>query len=665
MRVLGSTVACVLVCLAVVGCGNSDDEAERPAFVGAADDLPVSCHPFRSAGACGVPFPSSVYLDEDASTPTGFRVALPAELLPASAATEDPFDPAPWNRADGFSWATPIVAYFPEKLDDASLPSQNDFTESLSPQSATVIVDMDSGELVPHFSELDLSADITPEERQPLILRPARHLQPNHHYAVGITRSLHTLDGAPPARPAGFDSAIRGAKSSEPLVAKALKALPDTLAALSAAGVAKSDLLLAWDFRTQSQEQATHRVLSMRDQALEKAGDMGLGFTIDSVETAPNAQIFKRVRGTFQVPSFLTSDDRTLAEAELVLDDADTPVFQSVATYPFDLVIPASADTAGPYPLLVYGHGLLGSADEIAGSHVRNFCNDKGYVCIGTDWIGLSEQEESGIGQNGASWEAIRDINHFAWVGDRLQQSLVNFMVLTRTAKSILADPQVALTSGQSPLADPFEVYYYGISQGSIMGASLLAYSPDIQRGVLQVGGTAYSLMIQRSVNWNQFFPTIRNAYPDRVAQHLLMALWQPQFDFSEGSGTAWAQGQNPPLAGTSEKQVLMQIAVGDSQVTNLAAAVQARTLGLPLLTPSALDIWGLQSASDGAPTAISTWDLVREPPPTTNATPVSDNDVHGDIRKLPENQEQTDVFLRTGQVKDTCGGKCEFPGGP
>jgi hypothetical protein len=610
-----------------------------------------------------VPYPSSVWSELDASTRTGQRLSLPAELISASASSEEPFDPSAWNRLDGFSLATPIVAWFPEKLDSSSLPSQLDFTQSLSPESATLIVDMQTNQLVAHFSELDESADIEPSARQPLMLRPATHLLPNHRYAVAVTRRLRALDGGAPARPPGFASALAGAKSSQPIAQKALASLPETLAALEAAGAKRDDLLLAWDFQTGSLEQITENVLSMRDQALAEVGDAGMGYAISSVESAPQPEIFKRVRGTFAVPSFLTNDDRSLPEAALVYGPDGKPLEQRVANANFELVIPASATTAGPYPLLVYGHGLLGGADEVSGSHVRRFCQEKGWICIGTDWIGLSESEATGVGASAAAVFAIKDINNFPWVGDRLQQAMVNFMALARAAKSICKDPQAALPSGASALAEPFVVQYYGISQGGIMGMSLLAYSPDISRGVLQVGGSAYSLMIQRSVNWNQFLPSIRNAYPDRIDQQLVIALWQPMFDRSEGSGTAWAQGKNPPLPGMSAKQVLMQIAVGDSQVANLAAEIQARTLDLSLLSPSAKPVWGLESAESGAPQAITFWDLGRTPPPLTNATPIEDNDVHGDIRKLPENQAQTDAFLRTGKVENTCGGACSFPG--
>jgi len=648
--------------LSVSACGN-DDEENPPRLAVPNDGLGTMCHPFRTHDTCGVPYPSDYWQVADATTSTGYRQNLPSELLPASARSGNAFDPGRWNVRDGFSPATPIVAYFEEKLDASSLPSQHGYDESTKPSSATLIVDMDTMKPIPHFAELDMAADIEPTERQPLIIRPAYHLEPGHHYAVGITDSLKTLDGTTPARPPGFASALSGAEPRNADEERLLAALPATLAALASVGVQKNDLLLAWDFHTASLEQSTKTVLSMRDQVLEQVGDAGMGFAITSVETDPNAEILTRIRGTFAVPSFLSSDDRTIAETHLVFDDQGKPVVQRVADYPFELIIPKSAVDNGPYPLLVYGHGLLGAADQVSSGHVRQFCNDKGYICVGTDWIGLSETEDVGVGQNAAAVDGVQDINRIPYVTDRLQQAIVNFIALARTAKTIATGPKALLPNGSSALVDPPTTYYYGISQGGIMGASLMAYTPDIERGVVQVGGSAYSLMIQRSVNWNQFFPAIRNAYGDRVDQHLLMALWQPLFDDSEGSGTAYAQGSHDPLPGTQKKHLLMEIAVGDSQVSNLAAEIQARTMNIPLLVPSALDVWGLDTTTGGADNAIAFWDLGREKPPETNATPAEDNDVHGDIRKLPQNQEQTDTFLKTGKAENPCGGPCSFPG--
>ncbi len=645
--------------LLFAGCGSSSAPPQKLELP--KDGLPASCNPFRTAGACALPFPSMAYEQTDATTKTGYRLALASDAMPTSAAG-GPFDPAPWNRLDGFSPATPILAYFKKKIDAASLPPRSDYTKSLDPKSATVLVDMETDKLVPHFSEVDLSSDITPDERQPIMIRPAIILKPDHRYAVGITRSLKAVDGTTPAMPPGFKSALSGAKSDKPGGKRMLDDLPDVLSALEKAGVQKKDLLLAWDFHTASLQQMTGNVLSMRDQALAKVGPDGIGYKIDKVEQNPTPEISKRITGTFTVPSFLTNNDRSVADTKLSIGADGKPKIVENAQYPFELVIPKSAETNGPYPLLVYGHGLLGSMNEVSSGHTRGFCNDKGYVCIATDWIGMSYTEAAGVGASAAALSAVKDVNDFPWIGDRLQQSMVNFMVLTRTAKQILKDPQT-FENGKSAVVDPFQVYYYGISQGGILGSSLLAYSPDIQRGVLQVGGTAYSLMIQRSVDWTEFYPSLRNGYPDRVDQQLVMALWQSLFDMSEASGTAYAQGTHPPLPGTKKKQLLFQAGVGDCQVTNLATEIQARTLGTPLLSPSPLAVWGLDATTGGGDLALTFYDLGRPPPPETNATPLSDNDVHGDIRKLPQNQQQTDQFLRTGKVENTCGGPCSFPG--
>ncbi len=656
------------LCLALLStslsaCDDGDEGSATPALVRPGDGLGDNCHPLRPSGVCGLPYPSSAWEVDDAATKTGRRLSLPSELIEASAKSKVAFDPTRWNLRDGFSPATPVLAFFPDKLDAASLPSQDAFEKSVEPTSATLLLDLASRTLLPHFSELDESADIEPGEQQPLMLRPARHLEPDHHYAVAITRALRTQDGKTPARPPGFSSALAGARGRSSVERRALAALPDVVDALDSLGVDSNDLLVAWDFHTASLDQSTKNVLALRDRGLPKLATGAAAFTIVSVEDSPNTEIEKRIRGTFRVPSFLSSDDRTVAETELVIGSDGLPAEQRMADYPFELVIPKSAVDKGPLPLLVYGHGLLGAADQVSSGHVRQFCNDKGYVCVGTDWIGLSEKEEAGIGQSGAAIFAIEDLNHLPWITDRLQQSLLNFMALTRVAKDIALAPQALLAGGKSALAADATPVYYGISQGGIMGTSLLAYSPDIERGVVQVGGSAYSLMIQRSVNWVQFFPTIRNAYPNRVTQQLLMALWQPLFDDSEGSGTAFGQGVHPPLPNTPDKHLLMQIAVGDCQVSNLAAEIQARTIGLPLLSPSAKPAFGLEPTTGGAQSAMAYWDLVRAPPPETNATPTLDNDVHADIRKHPLCQKQTDDFLRSGKAENPCNGPCSFPG--
>jgi hypothetical protein len=59
---------------------------------------------------CVLPFPSNRYTVADESTPTGRRVAIPADGLPKNA-TGISIDPSEWNRNDGFSPNSSILTY--------------------------------------------------------------------------------------------------------------------------------------------------------------------------------------------------------------------------------------------------------------------------------------------------------------------------------------------------------------------------------------------------------------------------------------------------------------------------------------------------------------------------------------------------------------------------
>src|SRR5690606_31370863 len=85
--------------------------------------------------------------------------------------------------------------------------------------------------------------------------------------------------------------------------------MEEVLAALSAAGVERSELTLAWDFPVATAENVTGRMLALRDGAFESLGDDAPAFAIDEVQTTDlKPGIARLVRGTMQVPSFLTGD---------------------------------------------------------------------------------------------------------------------------------------------------------------------------------------------------------------------------------------------------------------------------------------------------------------------------------------------------------------------
>ena len=617
-----------------------------------------------------LPWPNAIYLQPDATTVTGYRLALTPETLPVIATTGAQLDPSRWNMADGFSPAGPMLCYFAEPIDPKSLVPETNIGASLQPGAATVLVDMATGMLVAHFAGVDANV-VKDGDRQALFITPASRLQPDHRYAVAITRAIRTVDGALPTPPPLFQAIAGGTPPTDPLSQAEAARMPDILAAVGAAGVPEASLVVAWDFVTGSDEALTGHVLSMRDQGFAemRTGPTGAGYTVTAVDENLDAKVLRRIRGTFTVPQFLDNADESQAEAQLVFDAAGNP--QLVGTYqaPFTIIVPAVAATKGPLPIILYGHGLFNTGEiELgagAGSYVQDFANLEGYVVVATDWIGLSAHENPLTnGNNQALAYALTDFSKFPWITDRLQQALVNAMVLERTmVGAIVNDPTMTVSghAGGASVADPSRVYYYGISLGGIMGLSFMGYDPDVTRGVLGCGGGFWSALFERSVNWKEASVIIPAAYPDSLDQQILLALAQMQFDYSDPATVApYVLGaRGAPLHGVPAKQLLMQMGLDDAQVSNVTTEMIARTSGIPLLSPAVTDAYGVTPLGGPLSSALTTWDIHGTPvPPADNQTPAEDNQVHEAIRRIPQAERQIQTFYATGEVVDTCGGQ-------
>ena len=607
-----------------------------------------------------MPWPNAIYLKSDSTTQTGFRVSLPPETLPARA-NGDAFDPARWNTADGFSPATPILYWFAEPIDRASLVPQTNISRSLDVGAATVIVDMATNERVAHFSGVDENVH-KDGDRQAIILTPAQRLLPKHRYGVAITKFIKTTRGDLPTPPPLFDRIASGDPPEGDALAKAEAArMPAILASLGVAGVKRDDVIVAWDFVTGSDEQLTGHVLSMRDQALAAAGPTGIGYTITSVEDDFDEKTFRRIRGTFTAPAFLDNEDESKPAAVLSFDASEKPIMKGTYEAPFTILVPRVA-LVRPLPILLVGHGLFNTGEielgDATGSDIQDLANGNEYVVVATDWIGLSAHEDPlSQGSNAALSEMLSDFSHLPWVTDRLQQALVTTMVLVRTMTGRIAnDPALG------GFVDPKRVFYYGNSLGGIMGLSFMGYDPDVTLGALGVGGGFWSTLFQRSVNWKEALLVFPAQYPDSLDQQLLMALAQMQFDFSDPATVA-PYVLNAPLAGTPKKQLVMMMGVGDAQVPNIATEMIARTSGITLLSPNAKDVFGMSPVQGPLASALTTWNVNSPPvPPDTNMTPGSDNQVHQAVRRIPEEQKLIGVFFEMGVVVDTCGGPCNLP---
>ena len=626
--------------LALTGC---DNEVSLP--------VEAACNPLGD-GHCMTPWPSSVFETDDPASPTGRRLAIPDGALPSNAdgvAT----DPAGWNLADGFSPAAPIAMAWKTGVSPDGLPPLDDLDLSLAADSPTVILDMTTGARVAHYAEVDAQAADHPGS-QTLLLRPAARLQGGHRYAVAITHRVRAADGSDLATPPGF-SALRDHRATDHALLEAIRPRSgEVLDALDAAGFPASELVVAWDFTVASDDFLHRDMLAARDRAIAALDDHPVGFTVTADAPIGDGQVIRRrITGTLDAPLVLTQGGRAIAGTRVARDAAGLPAVQGFYAIPFTAIVPSCAYTArAPVAMVVYGHGLLGSAAETAGGVQQATAAELCAVLVGTDMRGMSVADVAAVAR------ALSDLTRADEAMEVVEQGLVNHIALVRALRTSFAQRLFVDGAGRT-LVDPAKVFYYGLSQGGILGTAVMAYEPTITRGVLGVAAANYSTLLERSIDWSLYRRVLASSYPDPLDITMAIGLFQMRWDKVEGSGVA-----STVLAGTATgvpaKQLLVQIALGDEQVANLGSYWLARTMAIPVLGPTPTTPWGLTVGPSPLPggSAMVIKDGGAPPPPVANLPP-PDLGMHDLPRRQPATLRQIKEFYATGAIVNQCDGAC------
>lgn len=599
---------------------------------------------------CLLPFPSSFFLEEDPTTGTGYRVAFGPGSLPLS--DEDVrTDPTYWHEKDGFPTLGSLYVDFPGVSLDGVV-SHEDLAAHLDADVKTVILDAETGARVPHFLEVDGWGEDT--DRHVLMLRPVQPLEHARRYVAGI-RGLVDGAGAPVEVPEAFVALRDGAESADRDVERQRDHYDAVVfPALEAAGFARGELQMAFDFVTVSAENSLSKALFIRDDALARTPAGGPPYTIGSVTDADcgSTNIGRTIKGTFTAPLYLTSWD---PGSVFTRGDDGMPYFNGTAEIPFTIRVPCTLlQDPRPGLLMQYGHGLLGDQSEIYAGYLGEMANRYGWVQFGVDWTGMKGDDVPAL------LESLGNgLSDFATIPERSQQGFVEQLLAGRMMLGDMANDENLVVDGVS-LVDTSALYYYGNSQGSILGGAYVALSPDIRRGVFGVGGTPYSLLLTRSHHFDLYFILLDSVYSDPMDISMLIALMQMLWDPGETAGWAWYMNQRDLGDGTPSKQVLMQVGIGDAQVPTLGAHVAARAWGASLVDPPVRDVWGLETRT--APfegSALVEFDYGAEEP-VECVPPDDETDTHELPRREEVGQEQIRAFLEEGVVTHTCDGACD-----
>lgn len=661
------------------------DPAAAAELAAELSQVPPGCE-VLSTKNCLLPFPSDFHTVNDPESATFKRVNLPQGQLPNTSG--ETIDPTEWNRNDGWSPSTPILVFVPGLDPEATrLPRQDEIGLSVTEESATVLVDLTTGDLVPHWAEMDLRAP-NPDDRA-LIIRPASSLRETHRFAVGL-RHLVGTNGEELEAPIAFRVFRDNNIVEEPRITVRQREFNEVFAQMASAGVERSELYLAWYFTVASADSLAGRLLTMRDDAYGRLAGGAPAFRVTGTSTEDlQPGIAKIVEGTYRVPLYLSGDGGPGSRMTFDPQVPDVPVARGTLDARFDCVVPEAAVKDGEAIPVVYGHGLLGSRDEVRSSNVQHTAAELNAVYCATDWIGMSEED--------TAWavQVLGDLSLFPSIPDRIQQGILNTLLLARLMvdeDGLSSDPEFSDASGAT-LLNTEEAYFDGNSQGAIIGGAATAVAVDWTKASLGVGGMNYSTLLNRSVDFDEYFAIMRAAYPDPLDQQLLFGLLQMLWDRGETAGyvqhlTTRTYDRTPP------HQVLMSVAFGDHQVATVTADNIARTLRIPIYQPTlpadVAPYVGVDADRAAQNRAFFRLDPIRSfphngsalyywysgtlPPPMGNITPTMSSlyledcqgaaaeedvpcrDPHGDVRRQPKVIEQKKAFFAPdGSVQNVC----------
>jgi len=621
---------------------------------------------------CLLPWPNDAFTVRS-RTATGRRLHISSKVDPSNIHGVHVATTAQ-NQADGFSPGSVIMTYVSGlSITQSDIATSTNIGLSLAPDSPIVILDTVTHARVPYFAELDAQTSDTSE--QLLLIHPARALTEGHRYAVAL-RDLVDTDGVPIPPLASTTEALAGTLEPAARGAHIRHVIRHDLASVLGTTVP----FQAWDFTVASAQSLAGPALRMHSLAYQwlrthhgptpatgsASTDFAPSFTVTAV--TDNSGV-RDVHGTFQVPLFLAD---TTPFSKFVTDGNGNPVINGSKTWTanFICVMPSTVQSAGPATPTVYGHGLLGSASEVeGGSFSAGIAHD--LMGCATDWVGMSSSDIPNVVRN------LQDMSTFDTQVDHMLQGFVNFQFLGRLINSsngFVTDP--AFQAGGQALFKTHDCHFMGYSQGGIMGGAVSAVSTEWKRAILGVPGMDYGgLLLNRSVDWNEFASFFDASYTDPVDQQVVLQMAQLLWDRGENEGYA-EHLTSHPYRGIPAKQIFIIENYGDHQVANVSAEMLARTIGAhnhqpafnsqffgapPRANVPVTPQWGLAKLNQNKPAkaGLVLWDYGTPTPPTDNLAPNGSAygaDPHGFGRGNALLLTQITTFLSTGVIPNECG---------
>lgn len=638
-------LGCFLVFL--IGCqGNEDFEAL---------ELEEGCQPLLGGVDCLLPYPSDFFLVDDSSLPSGKRISITGAAKPFTVQGESA-DTNDSVARDGFSRISPIVATFGQDLSATKFTAiHDDYNESLKLSHPTLLIEAETGVLVPHFVDLDPNAESP--DRQALIIRPITNLKEKTRYVVAI-HNLVAQKGETIKVPEGFRRLVDGQVSTKGTLAKIKEHFEKgVFSVIEEVGVKRNELQLAWDFTTGTQADVLRDMLRMRELVINKLETTAPELVSIEVEEHEAGKIWRTIRGVLKAPMVLVNQE---SGSDLYRDAAGSVGLNGEAEFSFIAEIPRTLKESGKAGrVLQFGHGFLGDKSEGQNGVPFHLAHEYGAVTFQIDWWGLCFDDLGAVAE-GMSGNVSRGLQSL----ERIPQAMANWLALTYALDNTFAEHAAFKNPDNGALLfDAQHVDFLGISMGGIFGGVYAALNPRLSRIILNVGGAGFTHMMYRSSNFGQMTFMMEFPVPDPFEQQKIVAIMQGQFDRVDPSSyVQYIMSEalpGDPNSIPETRQVLLQTVLADISVPNFASFMKSRMMGAPLLVPAPVDVYGVETVTEGARNGWSLFDMGYDNSFYEIATPGGSNRGHDEMRWLPEAFQQMSVFLGAGELRHPCSLGC------
>lgn len=187
--------------------------------------------------------------------------------------------------------------------------------------------------------------------------------------------------------------------------------------------------------------------------------------------------------------------------------DPVNPSKQNDALIPLIAFVPAGAVPTNGWPVVIFGHGLGRTKSDLF--VIASQLAGAGFASVAIDWVAHGDRAVQVFSQNMGGVQCAGDPTasanpecfapiftaNLAITRDNVRQSVIDVLKLVEVLKTCATEDCDEL------VVDADHINYLGQSLGALIGNMIVAVSPDIGVGVMNVGGVSWGDVLTETPN--------------------------------------------------------------------------------------------------------------------------------------------------------------------